>query len=375
MGSVENAILGAIIERSHLEKIIENRKYNENIISHYKNAINDLDFLNNFGSDYKITLSNIYENVSNCNKIWSFDFYKEQNIKDIKNQSLCKNKFCSNCKKVKQAIRMAKYIPELEKYKGNLYHLVLTVPNCSGEDLRSTILHMNKCFRRLIHIVGCKTKINNLDFNSWGYQGAVRSLEVTFNGKSYHPHFHIAIALNSDVLSNKNIMEDTFSFSKRKNSCVKRLVRVFCEEEILIQKIWYLLINDIRVTEKNIRTLERGYSCIIDKFEENNYAELFKYITKDKDEKGNIISYENFKDLYISLYRLKQIQGYGCFYSIADDFDIEEYDLFYNDLIAFLRQKENPSRGWSPIEEFLADKSTLISRKTAFRYLNSVLIE
>src|SRR3712207_6917428 len=55
----------------------------------------------------------------------------------------------------------------------------------------------------------------------------------------------------------------------------------------------------------NIDDLENGFSCIVDKFPEDDFAELFKYMTKDKDEEGNILTYDNFKTLYEALYRVR----------------------------------------------------------------------
>ena len=75
------------------------------------------------------------------------DHYQEQKIKDFKRTNLCKDKFCNNCKKVKQASRMARFIPYLEQYKSDLFLLTLTVPNVLGNELRPMIKTIFKAYK------------------------------------------------------------------------------------------------------------------------------------------------------------------------------------------------------------------------------------
>jgi len=318
------------------------------------------------------TLFNKIESLHDCNKFWQLDKYEIQKIKDFKKTSLCRDKFCANCKKVKQASRMSKYIPELEQYKGNLYHLTLTLPNCSGVDLRPTISKMAKDFRKLIGYICGREKIKDIDFSSWGYQGAVRSLEVTFKNDNYHPHYHVGFVFNSLPELKKDI-ENTFSWNTKTKSGFPELSRLFSEQEILIQKIWYLLLNGIKVTKVNIDELEEGYSCNLDKFKEDDYAELFKYMTKECDQGGKVLTYQNFVVLYESLYRLKQIQGYGCLYQIAEDGDLEECERQYEEMIQEIRKKESPVAVLEKPQELILDSEyTLVSRKSYFKYLKKL---
>lgn len=360
MQSIENAL----VQTTTISSIIDNNKYNKIIIDYYRK------FAEEFEDNYKKTLENKIVNLENCNNFWLLDKYQEQKIKDLKKQNLCKDKFCSNCKKVKQSARMSRYIPELEKHKGNLYHLTLTVPNCSGENLKVTYKIMAKAFRQLIRYIRGTDKVKGINFNSFSYKGAVRSLEVTFKGNEYHPHFHVGIILDSNVLGKKSI-ENTYSYDYRKG--VPELKRLFSKEEILIQKIWFLLINGRKVTVNNIWRLKEGYSCTMDKFKENDFAELFKYITKEKDEEGNLLTYDNFKTLYKALYRLKQIQGYGCLFQITDDIDVEEYESLYKEFIENIRKKESPVEVLERPQELLLDNQyKLISRKSYFKYLREL---
>jgi hypothetical protein len=231
---------------------------------------------------------------------------------------------------------------------------------------------MSKSFRKLILYIRGDKKIRGLDFSGWNYSGAIRSLEITFNKKTYHPHYHVGLVLDLPALDKKYI--NTYSYNNKAG--IKELKRLFSFQEILIQKIWYLLINKETVTKKNIESLELGYSCSMDKFRESDFAELFKYITKEKNEDGLILSYDNFKTLYNSLYRVKQIQGYGVLYRITDDIDLEEYENIYNNYIESLQEKESPLMVLEAPEDLLSDnKYKLISRKSYYKYLRTLYQE
>ena len=318
------------IEKNYLTQIINNNEYNKSIIDHYSRLAREYPDVN---------FSSNIESLENCNKFWVMDHYQEQKIKDFKRTNLCKDKFCNNCKLVKQASRLAKFMPLIEDIAKDkyIYHLVLTVPNCKGSELKETIREkLFKSFTYLNNYLKLKKKIKGLDFEQYGFEGAIRSLEVTFKGDDYHPHLHCIIALNSPLDDNRYI-KNTFSRS-RKNG-----YRKFTEFEILIQKIWYLLNNGLRVTKRSIYDLEIGYSCTIDPVDKKSVHEVFKYMTKSTDEKGNLISYENFKTLREALYKVRQIQGYGCFYNVKDDDSIiDEADQIYDMFIELLRVKENP---------------------------------
>lgn len=350
-----------IVDKKVLENVVENIKYNKTVIEYYDQFSKDSSIA--FGKDL---LSKKGERLGYCNHIWKLDKYAAQKIKDFKKTNLCHDKFCANCKKVVQAGRMAKYIPELEKYKNNLYHLTLTVPNCPGPDLKFTYKKMAKSFKMLTYYLTGYKKIKGVNFERFGYEGAIRSLEVTFKKNSYHPHFHVGLVLNT-TLHEKKIL-NTYSYNY--NGSFVQIKRLFSKEEILIQKVWYLLINNIKVTKEAINELEVGYSCTLDKFKEDDFAELFKYISKGSDESGNILSYDNFINLYYGLFRVKQIQGYGCLYKIDDNIDLEELDNQYNDYIQEIAKKEDPLVIYEEPKDLILDSEyTLISRKAFFKYL------
>ena len=349
------------VSKEHLKNVINNNDYNKTIIGYYESLQKEYPLVN---------FSTNIENISNCNSWWLMDHYKQQKVKDFKKTNLCKDKFCNNCKKVKQASRLAKFMPMIEDLSKDkyLYHMVLTVPNCNGDDLKDVIRDkIFKSFAYLIDYLKIKKKIKGLDFEQYSYSGAIRSLEVTYRRDDYHPHLHCIIALEKPLDDNRYI-KNTYSRS-RKNG-----YRKFTEFEILIQKIWYLLNTGERVTKKAIDNLELGYSCTIDPIDESSVYEVFKYMTKATDEKNNILTYQNFKYLYFALYRVRQIQGYGCFYNFKDDDSIiEEVDYFYNKYIEELQKQENPVEVCeTPQDQLLDNQNLIISRKKIFNYIRNL---
>lgn len=350
------------VQKDYIKNIIKNIEYNKQIVTYYEKLRNE--YMGDMYKRFDRKLSAIQE----CNSFWEIDRYDINKIKDFKRTNLCKDKFCSNCKKVKQASRMARFLPELEKYQDKLFHMTLTQPNVSKGQVKSTI---KQCFRgiaKLIEYLKGKKKIRAVDFSDFKYEGAIRSLEITFNENSYHVHLHVALVLGcDDITVKKHINRYSYHYGALK--------RLFSEKEILIQKIWFLIMNDIKVTKKAIDSLEYGYSCTIDQFNENSYAELFKYMVKDFSETHNFMSYDNFKTLYSALLNVRQIQGYGCLFNIKDtDTDIsEEVNDIYNSIIEELQKKETPIATVENPEDIINDSVyTLISRKKIFEYLRKL---
>lgn len=83
--------------------------------------------------------------------------------------------------------------------------LTLTVRNCEGEELKSTIDHMMKSWNRL-------TKYKAFDSSVVGW---FRSLEVTRNNDkksewngTYHPHFHVLIAVSPSYFTRNYIKQN-----------------------------------------------------------------------------------------------------------------------------------------------------------------------
>lgn len=348
------------IEKKFLEKIAVNNQYNEIIQDYYSRLMKET-------KDRKIL--NKIESIKDCNRIWILDRYDKAKVKDFKKTNLCKDKFCNNCKKVKQASRMSKFIPLIRPYAKDMYQLTLTMPNVKGAALSEAIKSLFKAFTTLIEYLKGKNKIKGIDFSKMEYEGAIRSLEITYKNDSYHPHLHALIVLKGDISEQRHKNVYSIDFKG------KRAERLFSDEEILIQKIWYLLINKTRVTKKAIDELKKGYSCQLDKFQESDFIELFKYMTKATDEENQTLSYKQFKTLHKSLYRVRQIQGYGAFYGLKDEDDISLDDIneAYQSLIDELQKEESPIETLQSPTELVEDKEyTLISRKRIYKHLKNL---
>lgn len=352
------------VNNDFIMDIHNNHEYNKIIVEYYKRLIEEQgSVLLKFGS--MIPLSKVHE-LENCNKFWNIDIYQKNCIKDYVGTYLCRDKFCNNCKKVKQAVRMSRYIDFIKEYKDNLYHCVFTVPNCQGVDLYTTLRKMIKTFRKLIRIIRGNYRCF-VNFKKYNYLACLRSLEITFKEDIYHPHFHCAFVFKNLDLE-KNIV-NKYSYSNKSNE-----IRLFSEFEILLQKLWYMLYNDISITKENFDNLDCGYSCMVDKFRDDDYMELFKYMTKSTDENDNLLTYDNFKTLYFATFGIKQIQGYGLFYNIKDD-DItqDEIDSVYVSIKNFLNSDEKPIMTSEKPFDLLNDNNYLvISRKKIYQYLKEI---
>lgn len=336
---------------------LERSEVNEWIVDYYKAM---------FYETRQDRFSRLTMAVKTCNQFWAIDHYVKQNVKDLLYTYHCNDKFCSHCKMVKQAVRMDRFIPELLKHD-NLYHVVFTLPNVAGSDLENTLNIMAKSFSYLTRYLKGLIKIKGIDFTKYGYEGAFRSLEITYKGDVFHPHYHVLIKLNN-LNDEKNIIN---SYSYDYSSGVKELKRLFSDFEILLQKVWKLLLIGEKVNKKNIDALEIGYSVISDAVNDRDtYFELFKYLTKSKDLTGTFLTYEQFKYIYFSTYGKKQIQGYGCFYNLQDD-DAEMKKMiesqYYEDLIEKLKKIESPTQLRESVEGLSKDKKSIIIKRSKIK--------
>lgn len=380
------------IDKNHLFNVRQNNEYNKLVLKFYSKLLFNSRYVSNVSyrnrakeydkydkdsitwrGQYEkvVTLENKIANMRNCNSVWMLNVYDTHMIKVLEKTNLCKDRFCNNCKKVKQALRMQRFIPEIEKYKEfGLYHLVLTVPNVEGKDLSNTIKKMNESFAQLVRYFNPKNKkdtVSGINFDKYGYMGAIRSLEVTFKNDSYHPHFHILFCLDYDLEGEGE--NNINSFSRRNG----KITRKFTDTEIMIQKIWKLLMTGKTVTKRNIEKEELGYSVIMDKFKEDDYFELFKYMTKSTKDDNELFTYKNFIDLYFQLKGKRQIQGYGCFFRIKDIDYKEEVDLRFDTFIAILDKYETPRISTEKTEDLYFDTEyELISKSTLYSHIRKI---
>ena len=320
------------------------------------------------------TLPRRADRVKNCCKLWDVDYYRFQGVKDIKRTNLCNDRFCDNCGNTQAIQRENKYAPFLDALTRlyDIYHIVFTWPNVTAEELLPSVDNAYKQFAYIIRLFFGHNKIKGVSFEGYGFLGAVRALEITKNkyDGTFHPHFHCLFILKKGLrLDQRRKHVNSFSFNNPdiKKSHKRREYgqpeRYFSDFEILLQKVWYLRVNNIKVTRDSITNLKEGYSVICDNAE-GKYHEVFKYATKGILKEGDesaLHGYNDFVPLFYTLYRRKLIQGYGLLNKYKFDITIEldaKADEEYNRIIDVLRELETPERVFEYLTEIQAQLQT-----------------
>jgi len=305
--------------------------------------------------------------IENCFNWFAIDYYRLQQVKVINKVNLCHDKFCVNCQNQLSMQRYTKYKPFLDELLKDyaIYHIVFTIPNCSEVMLKSTLDKMYKKSAYLFRYFQGTKKAKDVDFSKLGYAGAIRALEIGVKQKGFltefHPHFH-CLFLFRKGFQNTGAHINTYSFSKshfKRDRKVEDGKRYFTDFEILLQKVWYLLYNDIKVTKKSIDELELGYSCYAQRVFKD-YKDVFKYTMKGMfDEKTSQFCYSEstFRYLLEAIHRRKVIQGYGILnrFKFDDVVDEEEIDEYFAQRIIALRELEDPMQQWLSIKELIED--------------------
>jgi hypothetical protein len=276
-----------------------------------------------------------------------------------------------------QKTRLMRFSPELDKLSQNydLYHIIFTVPNTNANMLSLIVDNIFDRFRYLIRYFKLDAKAKGIDFTNLGYVGCVRSLEITYNNlkNTYHPHLHCIFAFRKNLDFVKDIFNQ-FSYS------YGEFRTAFSQFEILLQKIWYLLITHNEVNLSNINTIPIGYSVKVQNMDESTYYEVFKYAMKLFDDKNYFMPYPQFKVLYETLYNRRTIQGYGLLHNIQcnDEIDDTVKATYYN-YIKQLQSIEIPTRTSDTITEIIRSPTKkqyrMITGKTVFTLLEQNKIE
>jgi plasmid rolling circle replication initiator protein Rep len=116
----------------------------------------------------------------------------------------CNQRWCTVCNRIRIAKFVNAYGNELKDFF-EPHFITLTVPNCTKEDLKATILKMDKDFQKLNDTLK-KRKIK---------LKGIRKTEITYNHTSdtYHPHFHLIVE-NFPTLFNCENHLDTLYYVK-----------------------------------------------------------------------------------------------------------------------------------------------------------------
>jgi plasmid rolling circle replication initiator protein Rep len=298
------------------------------------------------------------ERLAGCNKVWDTETYAASNVKVLLRTFLCKDKFCPNCQAVKQTVLWNRLQPYIEQHKDSLYHMTLTVPDCTGEELYDTVRHMARCFKNLVTYLNGNKKVRGKALFPFDYKGCFRSLEIKCKGKNlYHPHFHVAAVFgNGGALEDKHIINE-FSRSKGHKD------RLFSDYEVTIQRLWWLLINGRRCSYPNIYENDRlgRYSCVVDKYRPDECERLIAYVIKGSPIED--INDEDFRTLYQALRNCRQIQGYGDLYHVKSAEETGDYsERDYQILEQYIISGDRPVSQYERTECLMDDDQYTILR-------------
>lgn len=382
------------ITSNEVDKLEHNTVFNDIYAEYYNQLADELG-----EEQYKKNA----ERMLNCHKKWWGEYYNLQSVFDVKQLSLCHDRFCVNCQHLKQASQLQRFTKILDEAakEHDLYLMTLTVPNCPVDGLKKSLDRFALAFRNIIRYFMGNSTIAGIDFASYGFYACYRNIEIVINPNSFHPHYHCIFALKKD-LDEKKLYTNDYSYNygvfKRK----------FSDLEILIQKVLALKYNEIRLDkivvdyvlkgisvnkEKlsawckkynvDMSTLDsfrrEGYSCVIDKIEGNLWHEAFKYATKLTKDGDTNMMYFQFKTLVPLLKHLHFGQGYGAWYKLPqDEWEIDPDVLIaYEYVITRLKEVEDPV---GMTFELLALKQRLhnksikcISRKKAYKIVQEWL--
>ncbi len=373
--------LGYIKERltakEQLAKVKRRTRRNETLAEYYEQLSEDITENRIGGYWNSETLLNVADRMRKCCRYWDIDHYPLQGVKDLLRTNACKNRFCDHCQSAISVQRERRFAPVVDDLARayDVYHVVFTVPNVYGEELQATVDRMYKQFAYMNRLFSGDAKINGIGFTKYGYVGAIRALEVTKNREegTFHPHFHCLFVLRKGLkLDQGRKHVNRFSFNNpdvRKSHRKKEYgkpERYFTDFEILLQKVWRLRYDGIRLTKKNVDELKEGYSVICENAE-GRYKEVFKYATKGifkEGEENAVGGYHDFLPLFFSLHGRRLIQGYKVLNGIDfEDLD-QSADEAYKKVIEKLEELEKPIRAFEFLDEVEQNvgKYTYISR-------------
>lgn len=255
-------------------------------------------FIKSFVSEASLEL------IEDCNTFMMFVSDEKLEKKKQHKGNSCKNRFCPICawrKAKKDALALSvqmKYIKE--EHQKEFIFLTLTAPNVSADELEDEIKHYNHSFKKLMERKEVKTIV----------KGYARKLEITYNKErfitekmykkaqdyydskglkvddnnpnydTYHPHFHVLIAVN------KSYFSDTKQYINRDRWL----------------ELWQQTTDNPAITQVDVR-----------KVRENNnkeVSEVAKYSAKDSD---YLVDEKVFETFYKALKGKRLIVQSGLF--------------------------------------------------------------
>lgn len=199
---------------------------------------------NNLAESYRRIGSKKYYRVADCSTFLEFRYFFNVNEKKLNRANFCKVRLCPMCswrrslKIFGQVSKVMDYVEENYNYR--YIFLTLTVENCYGEDLKKTLDYMTESFNRMTRRKAFKQSV----------KGYFRSLEITYNKEmfitdemyystdyyknnafkvgdknpnynTYHPHFHLILAVNKNYFTDDKIYLSQKKWTNLWKDCLK----------------------------------------------------------------------------------------------------------------------------------------------------------
>lgn len=254
---------------------------------------------------FKISKKTI-NRIADCAGILAFNVSTEG--QSLHQAFLCRNRYCPICSWLSSRKLAADNYKILNNFisqndDNRLIFLTLTIKNCSGYNLKTTINRLNAGFR----------KLRKRKFYQQNFLGDLKALEITVNkdNLSYHPHLHVILACKKDYFSKSNTSYlKAPGWARMWSECIR-------QDKAII---------DVRA----VKNSELG----------NATAEISKYVAKDSDylyfkNMGEKVVLDVEKTDYIIYHLVNQTKGLrfinyaGVFREIKRELkikDVEDYD-------------------------------------------------
>lgn len=240
------------------------------------------------------------ERMNECANVLKFK-QQDETLK-LYQAYFCKVRFCPMCawrRSLKIAFNNKKVVETVnERRKVQWLFLTLTIRNCEGNELKSTLDDMTKAWNRFAGYTKVKKSV----------LGYFRALEVTKNRKSdsqwngtYHPHFHVLICVPSSYFKKKELYITQSDWT----SFWQKAMRLDYTPIVHVQKVKPKDSLDLEEIEEDIREQIGQQKALL---------EISKYPVKDTDIiEGDIVTEENVETLktFEAALSYKRLISYG----------------------------------------------------------------
>lgn len=105
---------------------------------------------------------------------------------------------CPNCSPKITEQRKEEVKQAVERHKGGLYMVTLTIPHYMGNNLKMLLSGLEGAIKRFFN----GTRKSKAIWSDMGKIGHIRALEVTYGVNGWHPHYHILIFTKNELSQN-----------------------------------------------------------------------------------------------------------------------------------------------------------------------------